>query len=38
MTVRPHCGHATATNWLIDVIDGASNYLAVRIGMECIGP
>jgi len=36
--VRPHCGRATAANWLIDVIDGASSYLAVGIGMEHTGP
>jgi len=36
-TVRLHYGRATA-NWLIDVIDGASSYLAVGIGMEHIGP
>jgi len=29
---------ATAANWLIDVIDGASSYLAVGIGMQHISP
>jgi len=38
MQVRPHCGHETAANWLIDVIFGASSYLAVGIGMEHISP
>jgi len=37
-TVRPHCGHATAANWLIDVIDCASSYLAVGITHTPISP
>jgi len=35
---RTHCGRATAANWLIDVIDGASSYLAAGISMELILP
>jgi len=38
MTVRPHCSGASDTNWLTDVIDGPSSYLAVGIGMEHTGP
>jgi len=30
-TVRPHCDCATTGNCVIDVIDGASSYLAVGI-------
>ena len=36
--LEAHCGRATGANWLIDVIDGASSYLAVGISMEHIRP
>jgi len=32
--ITPHRGRASAANWLIDIIDGASSYLAVGIGMK----